>query len=193
MTVNFRLASIKSVVAVPSSVSFKYGMRSPCSIDASVLSKVVMRGLEIISPSPFSDDFCAFLIFLKLMNNRNLKVKFSPETAPSPFLIYVSKDKIRKIFVKPKKNEIKKSVQEVSNWLTALCQEKNRSRFLILSSSMGIEKNTLKNWFEELKKLEDLEVQKVWRKYLIDGFIASLDSHQTKKIQKLFPESAIIE
>ena len=73
-----------------------------------------------ISPSPFSDDFCAFLVFLKIMNNRNLKVKFSPETAPSPFLIYVSKGKISKIFVKPKKNEIKRAAVEVSSWLTAL-------------------------------------------------------------------------
>jgi len=162
-----------------------------------VIGKHIYPGKENfianISPSPFSEDFCAFLVFLRLMNNRNLKIKFSPETAPSPFLIYVSKDKIRKIFVRPEKNEIKKAVQEVSGWLTALCQEKNRSRFLILSSSMGIEKSTLKNWLEEIKKLENIKVQKVWEKYLIGGFVASLDSYQTKKIQKLFPESAIIE
>ncbi len=146
-----------------------------------------------ISPSPFSEDFCTFLVFLRLMNNRNLKVKFSPETAPSPFLIYLPKDKINKVFAKPRKNEIKKAVQDVSNWLTSLCQENNRSRFLILTYSMGIEKNTLENWFKELKKLENIKIQKVWEKYLIDGFVASLDSYQTKKIKKLFPESAVIE
>ena len=127
------------------------------------------------------------------MNNRNLKVKFSPETAPSPFLIYVSEDKISKIFVNPRSSEIKKAVQDVSNWLTALTHEKNRSRFLILTYSMGIEKNTLENWLKELKGLENIEVHKVWEKYLIEGFVASLDSYQTKRIQKLFPESAIIE
>jgi glutaredoxin-related protein len=162
-----------------------------------VMGKHIYPGKENfianISPSPFSDDFCAFLVFLKVINNRNLKIKFSPETAPSPFLIYLSKDKILKIFIKPKKNEIKESIREVSNWLTALTHEKNRSRFLVLNSSMGIEKNTLKNWLKELKKFEDIRVQKVWKKYLIDGFIASLDSHQTKNIKKLFPESAIIE
>jgi hypothetical protein len=162
-----------------------------------VIGKHIYPGKENfianISPSPFSDNFCVFLVFLKVLNNRNLKVKFSPETAPSPFLIYVSKDKIRKIFVKPNKNEIKKASEDVSTWLTALTQEKNRSRYLILISSMGIERNTLKDWLEELKELKDLEVQKVWEKYLIEGFVASLDQHQTKKIKKLFPESAIIE
>ncbi len=162
-----------------------------------VIGKHIYPGRENfianISPSPFSEDFCAFLVFLRLMNNRNLKVKFSPETAPSPFLIYVSKDKISKIFVSPKSSEIKKAVQDVSNWLTALTHEKNRSRFLILTYSMGIEKNTLENWLKELKELENTKVHKVWEKYLIEGFVASLDSYQTKRIQKLFPESAIIE
>ncbi len=162
-----------------------------------VIGKHIYPGKENfianISPSPYSEDFCAFLVFLRLMNNRNLKVKFSPETAPSSFLIYVSKDKISKIFVKPAKSEIKKAVQDVSNWLTALCQENNRSRFLILTFSMGIEKNTLKNWLEELKNLEGIEVQKVWEKYLIEGFVASLDSYHTRKIKRIFPESAIIE
>lgn len=146
-----------------------------------------------VSPPPFSDDFCTFLVFLKIMNNRNLKVKFSPETAPSPFLIYVPKNKISKIFVKPKKNEIKRATVEVSNWLKTLSLEKNRSRFLILSYSMGTGKKSFKDWHKELKKLEDIEVQKVWEEYLIDGFVASLDSYNTRKIKKAFPESAIIK
>ncbi len=162
-----------------------------------VIGKHIYKGRENfianISPSPFSDDFCAFLVFLKVMNNRNIKVKFSPETAPSPFIIYVSKDYIQKIFVKPKKNEIKKATQEVSNWLVTLSLKKNRSRFLILTYSMEIEKSTLKNWLEELKILEDIKVQKVWEEYLMDGFVASLDLYHTKKIKRIFPESAIIE
>jgi len=162
-----------------------------------IIGKHIYHGKENfianISPSPFSDDFCAFFVFLRLMNNRNLKVKFSPETAPSPFLIYVSKDKIRRIVVKPKKSEIRKAISEVSNWLTTLCLEENRSRFLVLTSSMGVEKNILENWLEELRKLEESKVQKVWGKYLIDGFVASLDTSLIQKVQKLFPESAIIE
>lgn len=146
-----------------------------------------------VSPPPFSDDFCTFLVFLKVMNNRNLKVKFSPETAPSPFLIYVSKDKISKIFVKPKKNEIKKATGEVSNWLKTLSLEENRSRFLILSYSMEMGKKSFKDWLKELENLEDIKVQKVWKKYLIDGFVASLDSYHIRKIKKAFPESAIIQ
>jgi hypothetical protein len=160
-----------------------------------VVGKHIYTGTENfvanISPSPFSEDFCAFLIFLKLMNNRNLKVKFSPETAPSPFLIYVSKDKISSIFSKPGKNEIKKAVREVSNWIEVLSLEKNRSRCLILTHSMGIEKNTFNNWLSELKQLEDVEVQRAWEKYLIDGFVASLDSSLRRKIKELFPESSI--
>ena len=117
-----------------------------------------------VSPPPFSDDFCAFLVFLKVMNNRNLKVKFSPETAPSPFLIYVPKDKISKIFVKPKKNEIKRASTEVSAWLKTLSLEKNRSRFIILSYSMGMRKKSSKDWLKELKNFEDIKVQRVWKK-----------------------------
>jgi hypothetical protein len=144
-----------------------------------------------ISPSPFSEDFCAFLVFLKLMNNRNLKVRFSPETAPSPFLIYVTKDKIKSIFTRPQKNEIKRAVQEVSNWIQFLSLEKNRSRCLILIYSMGIEKSVFENWLKELKNLEDAEVQKAWEEYLTDGFVASLDSSLRVRIKKLFPESHI--
>jgi hypothetical protein len=160
-----------------------------------VVGKHIYPGTENfianISPSPFSEDFCAFLVFLKLMNNRNLKIKFSPETAPSPFLIYVSKDKIKSIFTKPKKNEIKRAVQEVSNWIEILSLKKNRSRCLILTYSMGIEENAFKDWLKELTQLEDIEVQKAWEKYLTDGFVASLDSSLKKKIKKLFPESSI--
>jgi hypothetical protein len=162
-----------------------------------IIGKHIYSGRENfianISPPPYSDDFCAYLVFLKLMNNRNLKVKFSPETAPSPFLIYVSKDKIRKVFVKPKKNEIKKAIRDVSNWLKTISLKKNRSRFLILVSSMGIEEKSLKNWLDELEKLEDIKVQKIWKDYLIEGFVASVDSYYKRKIKKLFPESAIIE
>ncbi len=146
-----------------------------------------------ISPPPFSEDFCTFLVFIKLMNNRNLKVKFSPETAPSPFIIYVSGNKIKNIAIKPKKPEIKKAISDVSNWLTALSLTQNRSRFMILYSSMGIEQNTLKNWLEELKKLESKDIEKVWKKYLLDGFVASLDSNSIRILKKMFPESNIVE
>ncbi len=162
-----------------------------------VIGKHIYSGSENfianISPSPFSDDFCAFLVFLRFMNNRNLKVKFSPETAPSPFLIYFPKDKLSRIFAKPRKGEIKKAAEEVSNWLMTLTLEKNRSRFIILTYSMGTEENTFKKWIEELKSLKDIKVQKIWREYLTEGFVASLDYDNTKEIKKLFPESAIIE
>jgi len=160
-----------------------------------VIGKHIYSGRENfianISPPPFSDDFCAFLVFLKLMNNRNLKVKFSPETAPSSFLIYVSEDKIKSTFVKPGKNEIKRAVREVSNWIKTLSLNKNRSRFIILTYAMGIGENTFKDWLKELKHLEDIEIQKIWERYLIDGFVASLNSSQIRKIKKIFPESAI--
>jgi len=162
-----------------------------------IIGKHIYHGKENfianISPSPFSDDFCAFFVFLRLMNNRNLKVKFSPETAPSPFLIYLSENKIKNITIKPKKKEIKKAISDVSNWLTALSLTQNRSRFMILYSSMGVEQNTLKNWLEELKKLESKDIEKVWKKYLLEGFVASLDSNSIQILKKLFPESNIVE
>ena len=162
-----------------------------------IKGKHIYRGGENfianISPTPFSDDFCAFLVFLRLMNNRNLKVKFSPETAPSPFLIYVSKDNISTIFTPPKKNEIEKASEEVLNWLNTLSQDKNRSRFLILTYSMGTEKDKFKKWIKELESLEPIKVKKAWKEYLIDGFVASLDYQNTEEIKKHFPESAIIE
>ena len=144
-----------------------------------------------ISPAAYSEDFCVFLVFLKLMNNRNLKVRFSPETAPSPFLIYTSKDKIKSIFTKPQKNEIRRAVQEVANWIEILSLEKNKSRCLILTHSMGIEKTILEDWVKKIQELEDIVVQKAWEKYLTDGFVASLDSSLTERIKEIFPESAI--
>ncbi len=160
-----------------------------------VIGKHIYSGRENfianVSPPPFSDDFCAFLVFLKLMNNRNLKIKFSPETAPSPFLIYASKDKIKPIFTKPQKNEIKRAAREVSNWIETFSLNKNRSRLIILTYAMGIGENTFKDWLKELKHLEDIEIQKIWEKYLIDGFVASLDPSLRKRIKKLFPESYI--
>jgi len=162
-----------------------------------IIGKHIYHGKENfianISPSPFSDDFCAFFVFLRLMNNRNLKVKFSPETAPSPFLIYLSENKIKNITIKPKKKEIKKAISDVSNWLTALSLKENRSRFLVMTSSMGVEKNILKKWLKELENLEASDIHKIWKKYLFDGFVASFDTSLIRKVQKLFPESAIIE
>ena len=162
-----------------------------------VMGKHIFRGEENfianISPPPFSEDFCAFLVFIKLMNNRNLKVKFSPETAPSPFIIYVSDNKIRNITIKPKRKEIKKAISDVSNWINTLSLMQNRSRFMILYYSMGVEQNTFENWLKELKKLQYKDIEKVWKKYLFDGFVASLDSNSIKILKKLFPESNIVE
>jgi len=162
-----------------------------------IIGKHIFRSNENfvanISPPPFSENFCTFLVFIKIMNNRNLKVKFSPETAPSPFIIYVSGNKIKNIAIKPKKPEIKKAISDVLNWLTALSLTQNRSRFMILFYSMGVEQNTLKNWLEELKKLESKDIEKVWKKYLLDGFVASLDLNSIQILKKLFPESNIVE
>lgn len=162
-----------------------------------IIGKHIFRGKENfianISPSPFSEDFCAFLVFIKLMNNRNLKVKFSPETAPSPFIIYVSGNKIKNIAIKPKKKEIKKAISDVSNWINTLSLTQNRSRFMILYYSMGVEQNTFENWLKELKKLQSKDIEKVWKKYLFDGFVASHDSNSIQILKKLFPESNILE
>ena len=162
-----------------------------------VMGKHLFRGKENfianISPPPFSEDFCAFLVFIKLMNNRNLKVKFSPETAPSPFIIYVSSNKIKNIAIKPKRNEIKKAISDVSNWINTLSLTQNRSRFMILYYSMGVEQKTLKDWLKKLEKLESKDIEKVWKKYLFDGFVASLDSNSIQILKKLFPESNIVK
>jgi hypothetical protein len=161
-----------------------------------VVGKHIFPGKENfianVSPSPFSEDFCTFLVFIRLMNNRNLRVRFSPETAPSPFIIYVSNDKIKNIALKPKDKEIKKAIRDVSNWINTLSLTENRSRFLVLSSSMGVEQNTFKNWLKELKRIESNDIKKVWKKYLLDGFVASFDSKSIKIMKKLFPESNII-
>jgi hypothetical protein len=162
-----------------------------------IMGKHIFRGEENfianISPPPFSEDFCAFLVFIKLMNNRNLKVKFSPETAPSPFIIYVSSNKIKNIAIKPKRNEIKKAISDVSNWINTLSLVQNRSRFMILYYSMGLEQKTLKDWLKKLEKLESKDIEKVWKKYLFDGFVASLDSNSIQILKKLFPESNIVK
>jgi hypothetical protein len=146
-----------------------------------------------ISPPPFSDDFCAFLVFIKLMNNRNLKIKFSPETAPSPFIIYLSEDKISLLAEQPEKNEIEKAISDVSNWLTVLSLQENRSRFLIFTASMGVEEKIVKKWPQEIKNLKESDIRYIWKKYLISGFVASFDTTLIQKVQEIFPESDIIE
>ena len=162
-----------------------------------VVGKHIFRGNENfianISPSPFSEDFCTFLVFIRLINNRNLKVKFSPETAPSPFIIYVSGNKIKNIAIKPKNAEIKKAILDVSNWLNTLSLVQNRSRLMILSYSMGLEQNTFENWLKEVKRIAPEDIEKVWKKYLLYGFVASLDSKSIQLTKKLFPESNIVE
>ena len=58
---------------------------------------------------------------------------------------------------------------------------------------MGVEQKTLKDWLKELEKLESKDIEKVWKKYLFDGFVASLDSNSIRILKKLFPESSIVE
>ncbi len=162
-----------------------------------VIGKHIYRGNENfianISPPAYSPDFCAFLVFLRLMNNRNLKIKFSPETAPSPFIIYISGNKFKNIAIKPTYKEVNKAIIEVSNWINALSLQENRSRFLVLSYSMGVETSTFKRWLTELKNMESIDIQKIWKKYLFDGFVASLDTNSIQIIKKIFPESDITE
>jgi hypothetical protein len=146
-----------------------------------------------ISPSPFSDDFCAFLVFLRFMNNRKLKVNFSPETAPSTFVIYLSENKINLLTEQPGSNEIEKAISDVSNWLAVLSLEENRSRFLILTASMGVDEKAVKKWPRKIKNLKESDIRYVWKKYLISGFVASLDTTLIRKIQEIFPESDIVE
>jgi len=162
-----------------------------------VIGKQLYRGnknfIANISPPSFSDDFCAFLVFIKLINNRNLKVRFSPETAPSPFLIYLSEDKISLLAEQPEKNEIEKAITNVSNWLTVLFLQENRSRFLILTASMGVEEKVVKKWPRRIKNLKESDILYIWKKYLTSGFVASLDTTLILKVQEIFPESDIIE
>lgn len=162
-----------------------------------VIGKQLYRGdknfIANISPPPFSDDFCAFLVFVSLINNRNLKVKFSPETAPSPFIIYLSEDKINLLAEQPEKTEIEKAISEVSNWLTVLSLQENRSRFLILTASMGMEEKIVKKWIPKIKNLKESDILYIWKKYLISGFVASLDTTLIRKVQEIFPESDTIE
>jgi hypothetical protein len=162
-----------------------------------VIGKHLYRGeknfIANISPPPFSDDFCAFLVFIRLMNNRILKVKFSPETAPSPFVIYLSEDKITLLTEQPGKNEIEKAISNVSNWLAVLSLQENRSRFLILTTSMGMEEKVVKKWPRKIKNLKESDILYIWKKYLISGFVASLDTNLIRKVQEIFPESDIIE
>jgi hypothetical protein len=146
-----------------------------------------------ISPPPFSNDFCAFLVFLRLMNNRKLKVNFSPETAPSPFVIYLSEEKINLLAGQPGKDEIEKAISDVSNWLSVLSLQENRSRFLILTTSMGVEEKAVKRWPREIKNLKESDIRYIWKKYLISGFVASLDTILIRKVREIFPESDIIE
>jgi hypothetical protein len=146
-----------------------------------------------ISPPPYSDDFCAFLVFIRLMNNRKLKVKFSPETAPSPFVIYLTEDKVSLLAEQPGKTEIEKAISDVSNWLAVLSLEEKRGRFLILITSMGVEEKVVKKWPRKIKDLKESDIQYIWKKYLISGFVASLDTTLIRKIQEIFPESDIIE
>jgi hypothetical protein len=162
-----------------------------------VIGKQLYRGeknfIANISPPPFSDDFCAFLVFIRLMNNRNLKVNFSPETAPSPFIIYLSKDKISLLSEQPEPTEIKKAISDVSNWLTFLSLQENRSRFLILTASMGMEEKVVRKWPQKIKNLKESDILYIWKKYLTSGFVASLDTTLIRKVQEIFPESDVIE
>lgn len=162
-----------------------------------VIGKHIFYGKENflanISPDPLSSDFSAFLVFLRLMNNRKLRVRFSPETAPSPYLIYLSKDKVHKLMTKPTRQEIKKATSDVLSWLNNLLLEKNKSKKLVLTASMGIKIGYLNQWIKELKNLKESKVKEIWEDYLISGFVASLDSLFIRKIHEHFPECYIVK
>ncbi|MEO0292754.1 MAG: hypothetical protein ABIN61_00840 [candidate division WOR-3 bacterium] len=162
-----------------------------------VFGKHIYRGKENFianfSPPPYSEDFCSFLVFLKVMNNREFRVRFSPETAPSPFFIYLSIEKVPFLTLYPSEKEIKRAALDLLGWVVSLTKEESRSKLLVFMASMGVEMDTFKNWILELESLEEEKVINMWKRYLMDGFVACCDSILIKKLKEVFPESEVLE
>lgn len=146
-----------------------------------------------ISPAPNDDEFLSFLVCLQIIQNRGFDIDFSPETAPSPFIINIFGENIESIFIKPEVEELKKGTGQLYRWIESELKESNKSKMIILSAMMGIKEDKFFNWMDNLEYLTLQQLWKVWKRYLIDGFISSGDLKSRDALIKLFPEAEVIK
>jgi hypothetical protein len=145
-----------------------------------------------ISPNPDDDGFLSFLVCLQIISDRGFDVEFSPETAPSPFVIHVNENDVGLIFKKPVVKEVKKGINQVYNWMESELDDRNRSQLLIMGAEMGINKEKFRNWAKSLSYLTIPQLREIWERYLLDGFISSSSQETCSLLIQLFPEAEII-
>jgi hypothetical protein len=146
-----------------------------------------------ISPSPGDIEFISFLLCLQILKNRGFDIDYSLETAPSPFLIYVKKENIESLFIKPEKEEIKKGLSQIKNWIKKEVNESNYSKMLIRITMMGVREDIFFDWMKKLEYITQKQIILVWKRFLIDGFISSGTSEFVDAILNVFPEAEVIE
>ncbi len=145
-----------------------------------------------ISPSPFEDDFLPFLVCLQVIQDRGFRVKFSPETAPSPFLIYPGRESVFPLIISPETEEIKRAVHKVYRWMKGLLQEENGTKLLVITAGIGIDMDKFNGWLKELQNIEIEQIQRVLVRYLLDGFVSSASPELSSELTSLFPEAEVI-
>lgn len=146
-----------------------------------------------ISPAPSDIEFIPFLLCLQILKNRGFDIDYSPETAPSPFLIYLKEENIKLLFIKPEKEEIKKGLSQIKKWIKKEVNESNYSKILIQVAMMGVREDIFFDWMKRLEYITQKQIILVWNRFLIDGFISSGTSEFIDSILNIFPEAEVIE
>ena len=146
-----------------------------------------------ISPTPSDIEFISFLVCLQILKNRGFDIDYSPETAPSPFLIYSEEENIESLFIKPEKEEIKKGLSQIKNWIKQEVNEPNYSKMLIQIAMMGVREDIFFDWLKILEYITQKQIILVWNRFLIDGFISSGTSEFIDAIKNIFPQAEVIE
>ncbi len=146
-----------------------------------------------ISPAPHDNEFLPFLICLQIIDNRGFKVQFSPETAPSPFIINDTGFDVGLIFSEPETEEMRIGGNQVKEWMRIEFNNSNRSRMLVLITEMGLSEDEFLNWMKDLQYLTLDRLKEVWERYLLDGFVSSGSPEFCNLLIKLFPEAEVIK
>jgi len=146
-----------------------------------------------ISPSPGDIEFIPFLLCLQILKNRGFDIDYSLESAPSPFLIYIKEKNIESLFIKPEKEEIKKGLSQIKNWIKKEVNESNYSKMLIQITMIGEGEDIFFNWMKRLEYITQKQIIMVWNRFLIDGFISSGTAEFIDAILNVFPEAEVIE
>ncbi|MCK4528864.1 hypothetical protein KAW18_15960 [candidate division WOR-3 bacterium] len=144
-----------------------------------------------ISPQSYEKVFLPFLVCLQIIGNRGFPIDFAPETAPSPFLVHIPGDNIESLFTTPTPEEMKRASNQVYNWMEG--QLIRRASMLVLLTLLGINDKKFKEWMEDLQYPDYVQLQMVWERYLMDGFISSATPSLCSLLVRLFPEAEVVK